>query len=79
MSVWLRTRTILASLMKNGTSTAVLVGDLFRGDGPFLETADDFVAQRCGFCDHPVDTDARFVGDGYWCSSCATALAASIR
>jgi hypothetical protein len=65
--------------MKNGTSMAVLVGDLFRGDGPFSDIADDFVAQRCGFCDHPVDVDARFVGDGYWCSACVSALAASLR
>jgi len=79
MSVWLRITTNLESLMKNGTSMAVLVGDLFRGDGPFLTTADDFVAQRCGLCNHPVDADARFIGDGYWCSSCASALAASIR
>ena len=57
---------------------AVLVGDLFRGDGPFLEIADHFVAQRCGSCGHPVDADARFVGDGYWCSSCVSVLAAGI-
>ncbi|MDJ0925068.1 MAG: hypothetical protein QNJ77_10945 [Acidimicrobiia bacterium] len=65
--------------MKNGTSRAVLVGDLIRSDGPFSVIADDFVAQRCGFCSHPVDEDARFTLDGYWCSACATALAASVR
>lgn len=64
--------------MKNGTSRAVLVRDLFRGDGPFLTIAEDFVAQVCGFCQHPVDDDARFAGDGYWCSDCAAALAASV-
>ncbi|MDJ0953305.1 MAG: hypothetical protein QNJ81_06475 [Acidimicrobiia bacterium] len=65
--------------MKNGTSRAVLVGDLFRSDGPFLSTADDFVAWRCGFCGHPVDDDAHFTADGFWCAACATALAASAR
>lgn len=65
--------------MKNGTSRAVLVRELFRGDGPFLTIAEDFLAQRCGFCQHPVDDEARFTGDGYWCSDCASALAASVR
>ena len=65
--------------MKNGTSRAVLVHDLFRGDGPFESIADDFVAQLCGFCNGVVDDDARFTFDGFWCSACATALAASVR
>lgn len=65
--------------MKNGTSRAVLVMDLIRGDGPFLAFAEDFVAQLCGFCRHPVDDDAVFTQDGYWCSACAGALAASVR
>ncbi len=62
--------------MKNGTSRAVLVRDLFRADGPFLNVAEDFLIQRCGFCHHPVDSDARFTADGFWCSECATAIAA---
>ncbi|MCP3996652.1 MAG: hypothetical protein GY722_16575 [bacterium] len=65
--------------MKNGTSRAVLVGDLFRGDGPFLSIAEDFVELRCGFCGHSVDEDPRFTADGFWCSACAVALAASAR
>ena len=65
--------------MKNGTSRAILVRDLFRGDGPFLAIAEDFVEQVCGFCHSPVGDDARFTGDGFWCSACATALAASVR
>ena len=64
--------------MKNGTSRAVLVRDLFRSDGPFLTIADDFLAQRCGFCGHAVDDDARFTVDGYWCSACASAIGASL-
>jgi hypothetical protein len=65
--------------MKNGTSRAVLVSDLFRGDGPFLTIAEDFLSQRCGFCGHAVDDEARFTVDGFWCSSCSSALAASFR
>jgi len=65
--------------MKNGTSRAVLVRDLFRGDGPFVAIAEDFLTSRCGFCGHPVDNDARFTVDGYWCSECASALAASTK
>jgi hypothetical protein len=64
--------------MKNGTSRAVLVGDLFHDDGPFLSVADDFVAMRCGFCSHPVGDDALFAPDGFLCSACATAFAASV-
>ncbi len=62
--------------MKNGTSRAVLVRDLFRGDGPFLSIADDFAEQRCGFCHQPADEDARFTSGGFWCSACAVAIAA---
>ena len=65
--------------MKNGTSRAVLVRDLFQSDGPFLTIAEDFLARRCGFCGHTADDDARFTTDGFWCSSCASALAASVR
>lgn len=60
--------------MNNGTSTAVLVLDLFRGDGPFLDMADDFVVQRCSFCRLPVSGDAQFTLGGYWCPSCLGAL-----
>ncbi len=65
--------------MKNGTSRAVLVSDLIRGDGPFHSIAEDFVVLRCGFCGHSVDDDARFTADGFWCSACAVALAASTK
>ena len=65
--------------MKNGTSRAVLVSDLFGGDGPFADIAEDFVALRCGFCGHAVDGDARFTSDGFWCSGCATALAVAVK
>jgi len=65
--------------MNNGTSRAVLISDLLRFDGPFIDVADDFVAFRCGFCGHPADGDARFTADGFWCSGCATALAVSVK
>jgi len=61
--------------MNNGTSRAVLVDDLFRGDGPFIDMADDFVAMHCGFCGQPVDPEARFTFEGFLCSACASALA----
>jgi len=57
----------------------VLISDLLRFDGPFIDVADDFVAFRCGFCGHPADGDARFTADGFWCSGCATALAVSVK
>lgn len=60
--------------MKNGTSTAVLVRDLFRGDGPFVDMADDFLVQRCSFCRLPVSGDAQFTLAGYWCPSCLSTL-----
>lgn len=60
--------------MNNGTSTAVLVTDLFRGDGPFTGIADDFVAMMCGFCSQVVDADGRFTIDGFVCSTCASVL-----
>jgi len=65
--------------MKNGTSRAVLVRDLIRGDGPFVAIAEDFLASRCGFCGHRADNDARFIADGFWCSACAIAVAASTK
>jgi hypothetical protein len=61
--------------MNNGTSRAVLVSDLFRGDGPFTAMADDFVSMLCGFCGQPVDPEARFTIEGFLCSACASALA----
>jgi hypothetical protein len=64
----------LVGLMNNGTSTAVLVTDLFRGDGPFTGIADDFVVMVCGFCGNRADSDARFTNDGFVCSACASVL-----
>jgi hypothetical protein len=60
--------------MNNGTSRAVLVSDLFRGDGPFIALAEDFVAMVCGLCGQPADAEARFTIDGFLCSACASAL-----
>jgi hypothetical protein len=65
--------------MNNGTSSAVLIRDLFSADGPFIDVADDFVALRCGFCGRAADGDARFTADGFWCSTCAAALAVSVK
>lgn len=60
--------------MNNGTSRAVLVADLFRGDGPFQDIAEDFLAMSCGLCRGTVDADARFTIDGFLCSACASAV-----
>ena len=65
--------------MKNGTSRAVLVRDLFRGDGPFRDIAEDFVAMECGLCRGSVDPDARFTVDGFLCSACASAALVSTK
>ena len=56
--------------MKNGTNRAVLVRDLFSGDGPFSWLAEDYVAQRCSRCGTPTDDDVRFHDDGFFCPPC---------
>jgi hypothetical protein len=60
--------------MNNGSSSAVLVWDLFRGDGPFVDIADDFVVQRCSVCHLEVSRDAQFTRRGYWCPACLGAV-----
>jgi hypothetical protein len=58
--------------MRNGTSQAVLVGDLFSGEGPHLHVADDFVRQRCTSCSRDVSADdAQLTEHGYLCAGCA--------
>ena len=57
--------------MKNGTSQAVLVGELISGDGPHLPLADDFIAQRCSNCAVPGGDDLQFVQLAYLCADCA--------
>jgi len=65
--------------VKQGTGRTVLVTDLFGSDGPYQDTARDFVAGVCSLCDLPVtDADARFHDSGYLCFDCwqlATGLA----
>ncbi|MBT8213526.1 MAG: hypothetical protein KJN71_10315 [Acidimicrobiia bacterium] len=56
--------------MKNGASNAVLVRDLFKGDGPYLDLAEDFVAQSCTLCGLTVDDDAQFGSTGLLCAPC---------
>lgn len=58
--------------MRNGTSQAVLVGDLFAGEGPHLRVADDYVSQRCTACRRDVaDDDARLTEHGFLCAGCS--------
>lgn len=56
--------------MKNGTSQAVLVTDLFGGDGPYLVVAEAFVSQSCSRCAAAVDDDAQFAAEGFLCVAC---------
>ena len=56
--------------MKSGTNRAVLVRDLFSGDGPFSSLAEDYVAQRCSHCGVPTDEDVRFHDRGLFCPPC---------
>jgi len=56
--------------MKNGTNRAVLVRDLFSGDGPFEWLAEDYLAQRCSRCRIPTDDDVRFHDNGFLCPPC---------
>lgn len=57
--------------MKNGTSQAILVTDLFRGDGPHHRIADAYVAMRCSRCATPVSDDAHLSTGGFLCPRCA--------
>lgn len=56
--------------MSNGTRPAVLMSELFSGDGPFLEVAEDFVASLCTWCGRSVDRNRLNDDHGYFCSSC---------
>lgn len=57
--------------MKQGTGRTVLVSDLFASDGPFQDTARDFVAGACSVCRISVgDQEARFHAAGYLCGDC---------
>ncbi len=57
--------------MKNGTSQAVLVGDLLRTEGPFLTIAEDFLADRCSACRGPAGDDVQFLVAGFICGECS--------
>ncbi len=57
--------------MKQGTGRTVLVSDLFSSEGPFQDTARDFVAGECSLCRITVgDQEARFHAAGYLCFNC---------
>lgn len=60
-------------VMKNGTSSAILVRELFTGDGPHVLVAEDFVADRCTFCGQSAADGARFSEAGFVCDLCASA------
>lgn len=56
--------------MSNGYSNAVLVRELFAGDGPFVHIAETFVAARCAGCGSELDHDPRYGEWGGFCASC---------
>ncbi len=56
--------------MRNGTSQAVLVGELLSGDGPHITMADDFVTERCSLCGAVATEDPSFTAHGYLCNAC---------
>lgn len=56
--------------MSNGTRPAVLLGDLFSGDGPHLDIADRFVAGRCIRCGELVPSGRSDGDERWWCPTC---------
>jgi hypothetical protein len=56
--------------MSDGARPGVRVGDLFAGDGPYVQIAEAFLAANCARCAAPVDRDARLYEDAYYCAAC---------
>jgi hypothetical protein len=67
----------LRAVVKNGTSTAVLVDDLLARDGPFDRVAEDFRERRCSTCGAVDIDDMRFRADAYLCPACWVPLVTS--
>jgi hypothetical protein len=65
---------ILPAAMKNGTSQAILVTDLFSGDGPYDFVAEAFLSQTCSRCLAPVTEESQFTVDGFFCVRCSDRL-----
>lgn len=58
--------------MNNGTSQAVLVHELFVGDGPHQAIADAFVAHVCMACFVTVQEAPQFGDTGFYCGPCSS-------
>jgi hypothetical protein len=59
----------------NGTRPALLLGELFSGDGPYARIAEDFVAAVCSACGGNVDREGAEHHDaGYLCTPCRVRL-----
>ena len=58
--------------MSNGVTSAILLHELFSGDGPHDEQADRFVAGHCIRCGNAVRSDEFLVrsGEATACSAC---------
>jgi hypothetical protein len=65
--------------MKNGTSQAILVTDLFSGDGPHDFVAEAFLTQTCSRCAAPASEETQFAFDGFLCASCSDNLGLQVR
>ncbi len=65
---------ILPDAMKNGTSQAILVTDLFSGEGPYDFVAEAFLTQTCSRCLAPVTEETQFTFDGFLCVPCSDRL-----
>ncbi|MDX1690018.1 MAG: hypothetical protein R3290_03230 [Acidimicrobiia bacterium] len=64
----------------NGARPALLLRELFSGDGPYASIAEDFVASICSACGGRVDREGAEHHDaGYLCSSCRTRLIGTAR
>jgi hypothetical protein len=56
--------------MSNGSRPAVLLSDLFRGEGPHRELADRFTAAQCVVCGGDVGRLARSEDEHWFCPVC---------
>ncbi len=55
----------------NGTRPAILIHELFSGDGPYGHVAEHFLASVCSHCGGGVEREgAHFRDDAYLCQPC---------
>jgi hypothetical protein len=54
----------------SSTRPAILLGDLFGGDGPHGDLADRFVEGRCVHCGAAIARDGREGDERWYCMTC---------